>query len=216
MLEIDWDKYRLVDLSLKVVPGEGGRKLVLRRYTFPVDGSFGYEVDTVTHLGTHVEAPAHYYERGQDVTAYPPELFMGPMVHLRFAQIPPKGEISRALMQEAAEGLDLRGKIALVSSPHVRLDPAQDQRAALSVEAVRFLVEAGIKLLGFDDSITIDTSAEHAQGVHRTLFDHGVLLVEYLGGLEQLRRKEAYLIALPLRIVGFDSSPVRAVAIEER
>lgn len=216
MFHIAWDRYRLVDVSLRVVPGEGGRRLALRRYTFPVDGSFGYEVDTVTHLGTHVEAPAHYYEDGPDVTAYPPELFMGPMVHLRFAQIPPKGEITRAMVQEAAEGLDLRGKIVLVSSPHVRTDPAQDARAALSVEAVRFLVEEGIKLLGFDDSITIDTSAEHAQGVHRALFDHGVLLLEYLGGLDQLRRKEAYLIALPLRVVGFDSSPVRAVVIEEK
>lgn len=216
MFDIDWGRYRMVDVSLRVVPGEGGRKLVLRRYTFPVDGSFGYEVDTVTHLGTHIEAPAHYYEDGQDVTAYPLDLFMGPMVNLRFAQIPPKGEITQAMVQKATEGITLRGKIVLVSSPHFRVDPAKDARAALSVEAVRFLVESGIKLMGFDDSVTIDTSAQHAQGVHRTLFDNGVLLIEYMGGLEQLRQKQAYLIALPLNIVGFDSSPVRAVVIEEK
>ena len=216
MFDIDWSRYRMVDVSLKVVPGEGGRKLVLRRYTFPVDGSFGYEVDTVTHLGTHIEAPAHYYEDGQDVTAYPLDLFMGPMVNLRFAHIPPKGEITRAMMQKATEGIALKGKIVLVSSPHFRVDPAKDTRAALSVEAVRFLVESGIKLMGFDDSVTIDTSAQHAQGVHRTLFDNGVLLIEYMGGLDQLRQKQAYLIALPLNIVGFDSSPVRAIVIEEK
>jgi len=64
VFNIDWSRYRLVDVTLRVVPGEVGRRLALRRYTFPVDGSFGYEVDTVTHLGTHVEAPAHYYPQG--------------------------------------------------------------------------------------------------------------------------------------------------------
>ena len=64
VFNIDWSRYRLVDVTLRVVPGEVGRRLALRRYTFPVDGSFGCEVDTVTHLGTHVEAPAHYYPQG--------------------------------------------------------------------------------------------------------------------------------------------------------
>lgn len=216
MFDIDWSRYRAVDVSLRVAPTEGGRRLVLRRYTFPVDGSFGYEVDTVTHLGTHIEAPAHYYVDGPDVTAYPFELFMGPMVHLRFAEIPPRGEITQRMMEEATEGVALRDKIAVVSSPHFRTDLENDQRAVLSYEAVRFLVDGGIKLFGFDDSVTIDTSAELAQKVHRVLFDHGVLIVEYMGQLDQLRQKLSYLIALPLRVVGFDSSPVRAIVIEER
>ena len=216
MFNIDWSRYRLVDVTLRVVPGEVGRRLALRRYTFPVDGSFGYEVDTVTHLGTHVEAPAHYYPQGQDVTAYPPELFMGPMIHLRFEDCAPKGEITLGMVQEACAGCELRGKIVLLSTPHFRHDPAQDNRPVLSAEAVHYLVEGGIKLFGFDDSLTIDASAELAQKVHRTLFDHGVLIIEYMGQLDQLRRKEAYLLALPLRVVGFDSSPVRAIVIEER
>ncbi len=53
MFDIDMNRYRVVDVSLKVAPEPGGRRRVLRRYTFPVDGSFGYEVDTVTHLGTY-------------------------------------------------------------------------------------------------------------------------------------------------------------------
>ncbi|MBM3188997.1 MAG: hypothetical protein FJZ90_09790 [Chloroflexi bacterium] len=216
MFSIDWQRYRLVDVTLRVVPGEGDRRLELRRYTFPVDGSFGYEVDTVTHLGTHIEAPAHYYEDGNDVTAYPPELFMGPMVNLRFTEVAPWQEITEALMRQACQGIALQGKIAVVSSPHFRRDPAHDQRAILSHEAVRYLVRGGIKLFGFDDSVTIDTTAALAQSVHRELFDHGVLIVEYMGHLDQLRAKESYLIALPLRIAGFDSSPVRAVVIEER
>jgi arylformamidase len=173
-------------------------------------------VDTVTHLGTHVEAPAHYDEQGQDVTAYPPEFFMGPMVHLRFSKIEPNGEIDEDMMREATEGIDLRNKIAVVSTPHFRHDPSTDLRAVLSYEATKYLVDSGIKLMGFDDSVTIDVSAELAQKTHRVLFDNGVLIIEYMGQLDALRSKESYLIALPLRVVGFDSSPVRAIVIEER
>ena len=216
MFDIDLSRYRLVDVTLKVVPGAGDRRLDLRRYTFEIDGSFGNEVDTVTHLGTHVEAPAHYYEDGKDVTAYPVELFMGPMVHLRFSEIAPRGEIGQRMVQDSTRGMTLAGRIVVLSSPHFRHDFRHDERAVLTGEAVEYLVESGIKLLGFDDSITIDTSAELAKRVHRALFDNGVLLIEYMGQLEELRRKESYLIALPLRVVGFDSSPVRAIVIEEK
>jgi arylformamidase len=216
MFDVDMEKHRVVDVTLKMVPGEGDRRLALRRYTFEVDGSFGNEVDTVTHLGTHVEAPAHYDEGGQDVTAYPPEFFMGPMVHLRFSEIEPNGEIDGAMMAEATEEISLQDKIAVVSTPHFRHDPRTDRRAVLTYEATKYLVDSGIKVMGFDDSVTIDVSAELAQKTHRVLFDNGVLIIEYMGHLDALRKKESYLIALPLRVVGFDSSPVRAIVIEER
>lgn len=216
MFNIEWDKYRLVDVSLKVVPGEGDRRLALRRYTFEIDGSFGNEVDTVTHLGTHVEAPAHYYEDGPDVTAYPPELFMSPMVHLRFSQVEPRGRITLGMAEKATKGINLKDKIVVLSSPHFRHNSQDDQRAVLNYEVTEFLVNSRIRLMGFDDSITIDVSAELAQRTHRLLFDSGVLILEYMGQLGELRRKESYLIALPLRVVGFDSSPVRAVVIEEK
>ena len=214
MFTIDWNRYRLVDVTLCVVPGESDRRLALRRYVFPVDGSFGNEVDTVTHLGTHVEAPAHYYEDGSDVTVYPPERFMGPMVHLRF-DIAPRVEITEPMIRKAAAELDLAGRIAVLSTPHLRRSPEDDRRPVLTHEAAHFLIESGIKAMGFDDSLTIDTSAELAQSIHHELFDNDAVLFEYMGQLDQLRRRESYLIALPLRVVGFDSSPVRAVVIEE-
>jgi len=215
MFDIDLKRYRVVDVSLKVASEPGGRRLELRRYTFPVDGSFGYEVDTVTHLGTHIEASAHYYDRdGEDVTVRPAEFFMGPFVNLRF-DVPPRGDITRQMMEGATAGIDLGGKIVAISSPHFRHDLNRDQRAVLCYDATTYLVQSGIRIMGFDDSVTIDTSAELAQKTHHALFDNGILILEYMGQLDELHRKESYIIALPLRVVGFDSSPVRAVVIEE-
>jgi kynurenine formamidase len=138
------------------------------------------------------------------------------MVHLRFSEIEPNGEIDEEMVKEATKGICLQDRIAVVSTPHFRQDPGSDERAVLSYKATRYLVESGIKLLGFDDSVTIDVSAELAQKIHRVLFDHGVLIIEYMGHLDALRAQESYLIALPLRVVGFDSSPVRAIVIEPR
>ena len=216
MFDIDLSKYRLVDVSLRVVPGEGDRRLALRPYVFPVDGSFGNEVDTVTHLGTHIEAPAHYDRDAEDVTAYPLDLFVGPMVHLRFADAEPNGEITLSMAKKLVEGIDLEDKIVVLSTPHFRRDPAVDRRPVLAFEVTEFLVRSGIKLFGFDDSLTIDVSAELAQKTHRMLFDHGVLILEYMGQLGELRQVESYLMALPLRVAGFDSSPVRAIVIEDK
>jgi kynurenine formamidase len=120
------------------------------------------------------------------------------------------------MVQEATKGISLQDKIVVVSTPHFRHDLRTDERAVLRFEATQYLVDAGIKLLGFDDSVTIDVSAELAQKTHRVLFDHGVLIIEYLGHLDALRAQESYLIALPLRVAGFDSSPVRAIVIEPR
>lgn len=51
--------------------------------------------------------------------------------------------------------------------------------------------------------------------VHQTLFHGGVLIVEGLANLDQLTQAEVGFIAVPLRIMGGDGCPVRAIAIEE-
>ena len=142
---------------------------------------------------------------------------MGAMVHLRFADVAPGGEITVDMARGLLGPIDLDDKIVVLSSPHFRHSPQdEDQRAVLDYAVTKILVESGIRMMGFDDSLTIDVSAELAQKTHRELFDNGVLILEYMGQLDELRQVESYLVALPLRIGGFDSSPVRAVVIEEK
>lgn len=51
--------------------------------------------------------------------------------------------------------------------------------------------------------------------VHQKLFRDGVVIVEGLINLDQLKPPVVEFIALPLRITDGDGSPVRAIAIEE-
>jgi arylformamidase len=80
--------------------------------------------------------------------------------------------------------------------------------AALSVEGARFLLEAGVKLIGID-YLSIE-SAEGDGEVHRLLLDNGVLILEGVT-LAEVMPGEYELICLPLKIKGGDGAPVRAL-----
>ena len=55
-----------------------GRPFKATRSRLP-DTSFKHDIETHTHVGTHVEAPAHYFEGGKDLTAYNISRFAGPL-----------------------------------------------------------------------------------------------------------------------------------------
>ena len=50
----------------------------------------------------------------------------------------------------------------------------------------------------------------------RFLMSRDITLVEFLDNLAALRRREFFFMALPFKVAGIDSAPVRAIAIEER
>jgi kynurenine formamidase len=50
--------------------------------------------------------------------------------------------------------------------------------------------------------------------VHQILLQAKIVIVESLANLDQIRQETVYFVALPLKIVDCDGSPVRAIAIE--
>lgn len=74
---IDWEKYRLIDLSYEVVPGASQDRYFEIERGLLADDAFMHHVRTHTHVGTHVEVDAHFFEGGRDVTAYRLTDFVG-------------------------------------------------------------------------------------------------------------------------------------------
>src|SRR5690606_27217336 len=82
---IDWNAYRLVDLSLPVFPNQTvpGRPFEVKRSHLP-DGTHKFDiVNTHTHVGSHIESPWHFYGEGKTCTDYPLDFFMGTAALLR-------------------------------------------------------------------------------------------------------------------------------------
>lgn len=148
-----------------------------------------------SHLGTHVDAPSHVLPDGAPIGQLDLTPFLGPA---RVVALSGRGEIG-------ADALPLR------SLGVHRILFRTGGRAFLSPLAAVRLAERGALLVGTDAG-SIDPNDAEDLPAHRTLLSRGVALLENLD-LNRVEEGEYELIALPLRFVDLDASPVRAILI---
>jgi len=184
----------------------------LKRSRIPYDNTIMHEINTVSHIGTHVEGPSHYLTELNDISQLPIEIFIGEAVLFSLTGMKPNQEVKSVDL--AKNGRISRGDIALL---RVKDRFAQEERPYLSVDGAKWLVKKGAKLIGIDRTLRLEKPGAKAPNnlpVHDVLLRNRIPIIEFLENLDKLRRKRFILIALPLRIVGLDASPVRAIAIE--
>ena len=213
VFSIDLTAYRIVDLSYTVVPpGTSDRPFVVQRGRL---GDNAYKFDVVrthTHVGTHVEAPAHFYLGGKDVTQLPLERFFGRAVLLDVADAAAAQAIDGAYLDGALGDLMQSGDIVLCRNS----DPQAKHPPCFTPEAAVWLRGREIKMLGIDTHFRLGATITAARALHDILMRHDVCLVEFLDNLAALRRREFFFIALPFKRAQIDSAFARAIAVEDR
>jgi arylformamidase len=158
-----------------------------------------------SHSGTHIDAPAHYLDRGATVDQIPFSALMG---WCRVLDCSGSGnEITAA---------DLGGKTAgtdklLLKTAFSEKHEFSEEYPALSVDASRYLAGQGIACIG-TDAPSIEGYGSSGD-VHRTLLSSGMVIIELLD-LAGVSEGEYWMIALPLRLQGSDGSPCRVLLIE--
>ena len=216
-------KYRLVDLTHAIEPETGARPVHVERVPAPhaVPGGPWYimhKVDmTLNHVGTHIEAPYHVRPEGMDVAAIPLEGLCGAAVVVDLTFTEPGGVVTEQDVRQAAEkaGGVQRGDIVLGRFDY---DGSPGSSRNFEAEAIGYLVDAGMKLMGVDlGGIELPSSDPRASGQynHHQLLDNDICLIERVANLAQLRRPRVLVFALPIPIKGLDSFPVRMIALEE-
>ena len=81
----------------------------------------------------------------------------------------------------------------------------------------RWCVEKGVRVLGVEPPSVADVNdIEELTAVHKVLLAGGVIIVESLVNLDQIREDKVTFMAFPLKVAGGDGAPVRALAIEEQ
>lgn len=211
--------YRTISLGKIIDPATERRRCVIRRHQAQVQGVIDYhsDIDIMSHLGTHVEAPCHLRDGLKDVTDLAPDRFVGRGVLLRLNTCLPRALITRRDLDAADGGVVRSGDIVLLDSVyhHEPFTPGpDDQRPQLSREAAVWFRDHGVKCIGFGDGIAIENNPEHCKAFHEILMPLDVTFIEVLQNLDQLCRKVFLLVCLPLLIRGLDSSPVHVMAIE--
>ena len=168
-------------------------------------------IDMVANTGTYVDSPFHRYADGRDLAALPLESLANlPGIVVRR----PHGN---GLATDAADldGLEVRGRAVLVHTgwdSHWRTDAYAVDHPFLTAAAAERLADQGAVLVGID-SYNIDDTRTRSRPVHSTLLAAEIPICEHLRGLEQLPDEGFRFSAVPPKISGMGTFPVRAFAL---
>lgn len=205
---------RVVELNRVLEPGKEERRLEIRSYRV-FAGEFMHEVDTMSHIGTHAEAPSHFMpalkepREGADIASFPPDAWWGEAVFVDLSKLPPKGKITPEFLK--GHGLKAGDIVVMGNAKHQGED-----KVGMTDAGAEYLAGLGIKLLAMDFSYNLeeDFSSLEAMKIHLLLMGQGIPLIEGLFHLDQLRERRFFFLGLPYRVKGCDAWPIRALAIE--
>ena len=213
---------RLVDLSHTIVhgmttyPGLPGpvicdylsREASRGRYAPGVEFQIG-KIEMVANTGTYVDSPFHRYADGADLAGLRLELLAD-----LDAVVVRASACGREIDREAFDGIAMRGRAVLV---HTGWDAYWDtplylaNNPFLTAAAAEHLVREGATLVGID-SLNIDSLDDSARPVHSILLGAGIPIVEHLTGLARVPDQGLRFSAVPAKVAGFGTWPVRAYA----
>ena len=211
---------RIVDLSKHIDPATETRRCHLHRFNTggPIP-DFHTNVDIMTHLGTHAECPYHHFEDGPSVLEVPLTQFMGRAIYVVF-DAEPNTYITAELLDKYCLPLMKDDTIVIIDSPH-KLPPftpktntEEDKRLFVNGETAQWFLDHKAKAIGFGDGVSIENRNEDVKPFHDILLAHNIIFIEVLKNLEKLEKNVFFFSCSPLPILGLDSSPVRAYAIE--
>jgi len=212
---------RVVDLSKALDPATETRRCKLRRFNTggPIP-DFHTDMDITSHLGTHVECPYHHREDWPGVEGMPLSAFMGRALHLKIGDAPPYTYITPELLERHLAGWLKPGDIVILDSCYPlppfteKTNTPEDRRLLVNGDTASWLLERGVRAVGFGDGVSIENRNEDVCPFHDVLLAAGVPFIEVLKNLDELTSDTFFMSFVPLPIAGLDSCPVRAYAIE--
>lgn len=168
------------------------------------------KVTMVANTGTYIDSPFHRFADGVDIAG----LGLSALAGLDTVVVHVDGMSGRAIPAEAFGAADVHDKAVLVHTGwarHWRTDRYFENHPFLTAAAAEYLQQAGAKLVGID-SCNIDDTTDGRRPVHTVLLGAGIPIVEHLRGLEQLPESGARFTAVPPKVHGMGTFPVRAFA----
>jgi arylformamidase len=171
------------------------------------------KIEMVANTGTYLDSPFHRYERGRDLS----RLELASLADLDGVVVDAAGATGRALGRAAFGDTDVKGKAVLVRTGwdvHWGTDGYFEGHPFLTEDAARFLADAGAALVGID-SYNIDDTADGRRPAHSILLGADIPIVEHMCDLGRLPRDGFKFFAVPVKVKGFGTFPVRAFALIE-
>lgn len=211
---------RIVDLTRVIEPTDATaqRKFVIHKHnalmeapgTVRPEGEWYImsDVELMDHIGTHIEVPLHCLKDGVDLAEVPVDQLVGDTVILDLTQAEAEGGVTLEQVQAAAKAA---GGIREGDIVFGQMGPTK----YFATEALQWLVDRGIKLMGVDSGgVELAHDETHANVNHLLLFRAGIPVIENLANLDRLTQKRVKTCSLPVPVKGLDAFPLRVIAIE--
>jgi kynurenine formamidase len=165
----------------------------------------------VANTGTYLDSPFHRYVDGKDLSELPLER----LANLEAVVVRCEPEPGRSIGPDVFGNRDLRGKAVLVHtgwSAHWRTDRYFQGHPYLTSNAAERLKDSGAVLVGID-SLNIDDTEDRTRPVHSILLGSEIPVVEHLRGLHRLPEEGFRFFAVPVKVKGMGTFPVRAFGL---
>jgi arylformamidase len=194
---------------------EASRKLYAPGTEFQIG-----KIEMVANTGTYLDSPFHRYADGKDLS----ELELPKLANLPAIKVSSLNKQAidvQAIDVQAIDvscfprAEDLAGKAVLVETGWSRrwnTPQYFEGHPFLTEDAARFLADSGVALVGID-SYNIDDVQDLRRPVHSILLKREIPIVEHMTNMAALPAAGFKFFAVPVKVKGFGTFPVRAFAI---
>jgi arylformamidase len=161
-------------------------------------------VNILSHTGTHIDAPSHYFHDGKTIDQIPLELLIGDGCVLSLSN---DGSIEA--------DVDIENKIILLKTgegKNLQKGIFNKKYISPKIDLIRYLIRKNIRALGID-TLSIDAFSDKDSSNHSSLLKANIPIIEGLN-LEEVTPGEYFCILMPLNLQGIDGAPGRCVLVQ--
>lgn len=167
------------------------------------------KIEMVANTGTYLDTPFHRYVEGKDLA----DLALEAVANLDGVKVQAPHAVG-GIGKELFAGVEVAGKAVLIEtnwSRHWNTEPYYEGHPFLLEEAALYLRDNGALLVGID-TYNIDNTSGGERPVHSILLHADILIVEHMCNLESVPKSGFKFYAVPVKVKGFGTFPVRAFA----
>lgn len=168
------------------------------------------KIEMVVNTGTYIDCPFHRFADGEDFLKIGLERF----VDIDAVKISVPYTSTLAISEKFLKPFDIRNRAVLIHTGwdvYWNTDHYYENNPHLTKSCAEYLRDMNVKLVGID-SLNIDDTSGYSRPVHTILLGAGILIVEHLCNLHLLPQAGFSFSAVPPKIKGVGSFPVRAMA----
>jgi arylformamidase len=160
------------------------------------------------HIGTHVDAPRHLFNEGRTIDEIPLKVLIGSTM---VVDLNDANQINRHVLSSNKWQNSSRILFKTLNSKYWKSSQSQFKQdfVSLTPDGAEFLLEKKIQLVGID-YLSIDLFNADQLPVHKILLKNDVVIIEGLN-LAEVPEGLYELICLPIKILGSDGAPARAI-----